>query len=142
MFRNFRQSRCVSQFLTVALLLWSTTADAQSREDLSEPVYRVVNTNSAVATDRALSPARPELDSSLLPPIASPVSTDVAPSLTAKHPALLAALADADLCLGNIQGSIHDYSCRLLRRENVNGKLLKQEHIYAKIRNRRVEGAS
>lgn len=140
MFRNVRQTRCIGQFLTITLLLWSTTSDAQNREDLSEPVYRVVNTNSAVVTDRAPSPTRPELDSSLLPPIASPVPKDLAPGyLAAKHPALLAALKDANLCLGNIQGNIRDYSCLLIRRENVNGKLLKPEYIYTKIRNRQVD---
>ena len=124
----------------MALLLWSTTSDAQNREDLSEPVYRVVNTNSAVVTDRAPSPTRPELDSNLLPPIASPVPNGRTPdSLAAKHPALLAALKDANVCLGNIQGNIRDYSCLLIRRENVNGKLLKPEYIYTKIRNRQVD---
>jgi hypothetical protein len=140
MFRNVRKTRCIGQLLTVALLLWSSTAGAEDREDLNEPVYRVGNTNSAVATERAPLPTRPELDSSLLPPIASPVSTDAAPGLTVKHPALLAALKDASICLDNIQGSIQDYSCLLLRRENVNGKLLKPEYIYTKVRNRRLDG--
>lgn len=141
MIRNARQTRWIGQFMTAALLLWSTTADAQNREDLSEPVYRVVNTNSAVVTDRAPSPTRPELDSSLLPPVTAPVLADP-PSLAAKHPALLAALKDANLCLSNIQGNIRDYSCLLLRRENVNGKLLKPEYIITKIRNRQVEAGN
>ncbi len=139
MFGNLRLTRCSRHLPAIAFLLCSLTVEAEDREDLTEPVYRVVNTNSKAAADRAPAPARPELDSTVLPPLTSAPTPDIPPHLAAKHPALLAALKDANVCLGNIESNIRDYSCLLIRRENVKGKLLKPEYIYTKVRQQQVD---
>lgn len=126
--------RIASPFLTATILCATTMSYAQQREDLKEPVYRVVNTNSTAA-DRPLTAIRPQIDRDL-PGQVQPVAVH---DHLNKHPAMLAALEDANACLANIQTNVKDYSCVLVRRENVNGKLLPPEWIQAKIRQRQVQ---
>ena len=124
-----------SSLMLAGLLGAATLLPAQEREDLTEPIYRVVNTNSQTAR----ASVRPELDRSVLPnrqssdPPAIPVANP-----NQKHPALLTALSDAHACLSNIQSNIKGYECILRRREKVCGELLPIEYIRAKIRQKQV----
>ena len=131
-------------FVSLVSLSLATASQAQQREDLKEPVYRVVNTNSGIS-DRPSPAVRPKLDTSVLPDSetiderAVEGAAAVPAHFVNKHPALLSALQDAHVCLDHIQANVKDYSCLLLRRENVNGKLLAPEYIQAKIRQRQVK---
>jgi Protein of unknown function (DUF1571) len=50
-----------------------------------------------------------------------------------------AALQDAEQMLLHIQQTVRDYTCILIKRENVRGTILATEYIQTKVRNRRVE---
>jgi len=53
------------------------------------------------------------------------------------HP-LDPAIKVARECLVNIQANVKDYTCTLVKRERINGKLGDYEYMYTKIRNQRV----
>ena len=54
------------------------------------------------------------------------------------HP-LDPAIAVARQCLVNIQDNVKDYTCTLVKRERIDGKLGNYEYMFTKIRNQRVE---
>jgi len=89
--------------------------EPQSRDQLKEPVFRV----SKAASGDAAGAARAEKD--------------------AAHP-LDAALDIAHNGLHHIQGDIADYSCTFVKRERIKNKLGDYEYMFAKVRNRRMEG--
>ena len=55
-----------------------------------------------------------------------------------QHP-LDPALVVAKNCLANIQANVTDYTCTLVKRERINGKLGDYEYMFTKIRNQRVQ---
>lgn len=141
LFSDFK--RLTSSLIVAGMLTLVATLPAQERESLSEPVFRVVNTNSQTVSDSV----RPELDRTLftktagLPAAAQPVAVTQPPALPqipGKHPALLAAVNDANACLDHIQKNVKGYECILRRREKVKGVVLPVEFIRAKIRQQQV----
>lgn len=58
---------------------------------------------------------------------------------TDEHP-LDPALARARDALERIRSEVNDYTCTLVKRERINGNLGDYEYMFAKIRNRKVEG--
>lgn len=71
----------------------------------------------------------------------APVNTPAGarPAEAAGH-ALDPALEIAENGLKHIQKDIVDYTCTMVKRERIAGKLLDEEYIYAKIRNRKLDG--
>jgi hypothetical protein len=89
----------------------------QSREQLTEPVYRV--------SKARLEPA--------------PATKAGIPTIEAKpdgHP-LDPAIQMAKEGLKNIQANVQDYSCTIVKQERIDGELLPPEYMYAEIRNHR-----
>lgn len=118
-------------------LCWLTSLSAQQREALSQPVYRVGNTTSAVSAERTS--IRPQLDGQLQPATVADAVLPANANPLNKHPDLLRALGDAGDCLANLQNNVEDYKCVLIRREQVKGKLLPPEYIQLKVRQRKTE---
>ena len=81
----------------------------QPRQGLKEPVYRVSKANNNTAAPKP-----------------------------AEHP-LDPAIRFAQNGLDHIQKDVKDYTCTLVKRERINGKLLEHEYIYAKVRQEKVE---
>ena len=65
------------------------------------------------------------------------VAKTPAPTAANAHP-LDPAIKVARQCLVNIQANVKDYTCTLVKRERINGKLGDYEYMYTKIRNQRV----
>ena len=59
------------------------------------------------------------------------------PGAEERHP-LLPIIQQAEVAYRDVQQNVRDYSCIMVRRERVNGRLGNHEFIYAKVRNRRV----
>lgn len=59
------------------------------------------------------------------------------PGAAGEHP-LLPLVQQAEIAYRDLRRNIRDYSCIMVRRERVGGRLGKHEFIYAKVRNRRV----
>lgn len=130
-------TRLASSLIVAGVFSTAVTLSAQEREDLKEPVYRVVNTNSQAANVGGS--IRPELDRTVLTKQQTKAPAPVAAANpNEKHPALLSALDDAYACLDNIQKNIKGYECVLRRREKVRGELLPIEYIRAKVRQQQV----
>ncbi|MEO2023322.1 MAG: DUF1571 domain-containing protein [Pirellulaceae bacterium] len=111
------QSTCLRKLIVsvtgIALLCLTSVSDGQDRngqlpQRLREPVFRVAKTPAPTA-DRAAN----------------------------AHP-LDPAIKVARQCLVNIQANVKDYTCTLVKRERINGKLGDYEYMYTKIRNQRV----
>ena len=111
------QSTCLRTLIVsvagIALLCLTSVSDGQDRNSqvpqrLREPVFRVAKTP-APAADRAVN----------------------------AHP-LDPAIKVARDCLANIQANVNDYTCTLVKRERINGKLGDYEYMYTKIRNQRM----
>lgn len=160
------QNRCLFLSLTfvcMGSLLGLAEADepAVEREKLKEPVYRVTDaggkeralpepipaseitaalpntTTSNVITDPglALSTSQPTTATNV-----APVNQDGAPRQGhVVHPKLLAAVMDARQMLNHIQRTVRDYECLLVRREKVNGRIIKPEYIKTRIRHRQLD---
>jgi hypothetical protein len=78
--------------------------------------------------------AEPQRDrANLSEPVLRVASKTPAP----KHP-LDPALELARTGLKRIQGTVDDYSCTLVKREQIDGKLLDYEYMFVKVRNRKV----
>ena len=69
--------------------------------------------------------------------LSEPVLRVASKTPTPKHP-LDPALDLARDGLHNIQTSVNDYTCTLVKRERVDGKLLDYEYMFVKVRNRKV----
>jgi hypothetical protein len=89
----------------------------QSREVLTEPVYRVskAKLEPAPATKAGIASLEPKPNGHPLDP----------------------AIQMARDGLKSIQANVQDYSCTIVKQERINGELLPQEYMYAEIRNRR-----
>jgi hypothetical protein len=92
-------------------LAWAGGDELRDREELREPVYRV---SKIVPQDRPVEPAQPD------------------------HP-LDPAIEIARHVLTNIRTNIQDYTCRLIKRENVDGELKEYEYMFCKVRSEQVE---
>ena len=90
--------------------LGATADEVRSRQQYHEPVYRVANTASENPSTKA----------------------------DQQHP-LDPALAIARNALVNIQRSVVDYECILVKRERIGEDLMDYEYMQAKIRNRKVK---
>ena len=94
---------------------------APSRKNLKEPIYRVTRASKTGDTAQVrTAPAPPT----------KPVDS---------HP-LDPALEMAANALAKIDSSIRDYTCTIVKQERVNGVVLEPEYMFAKIRNRQMEG--
>ncbi len=112
--------RKLVQHLAIALVVVAPTglASAQevaSREGLSEPVYRV-----------------PKHD-----PHVKPVQGIAEPDnqQAGEHP-LMPAIRMAKKGLAEIDAKYHDYSCTLVKRENIDGELQDYEYMFVKVRHK------
>lgn len=119
--------RSVFPGLLSILVVWPTMTlvsqgaeSPPSRRNLREPVYRVANRASLPEKQRATVPPR----------------RNQAPD---RHP-LDPALDMARQALERIDRGIRDYTCEMVKQEQVNGTVLEPEKMFIKIRNRRVEG--
>jgi len=107
----------------VGILLWGVPGLADeptTREDLKEPVYRVTKATPSGVQDVpvAQAPGQGERD--------------------AAHP-LDSALEVAYTGLNHIRANVRDYTCTLVKREQIGGELLDHEYIFTKIRHPQVE---
>ena len=68
-----------------------------------------------------------------------PTPDPPAPRVEDEHP-LRPVLRTAIDCYSHIRNNVDDYTCIMVRRERINGRLGPHEFIYAKVRHRRVEG--
>jgi len=59
------------------------------------------------------------------------------PGAQGRHP-LVPIIQQAEVAYRDVQRNVRDYSCIMVRRERVDGRLGNHEFIYAKVRNRRV----
>ena len=66
-------------------------------------------------------------------PAVAAAAGDAAAATTGEHP-LLPALAMAKAGLAGIEASIKDYSCTMVKRERVNGKLGDVQYVFVKVR--------
>lgn len=95
------------------------------------------------APEPATSPAPPSQETKVA--LASPHHSQASPSpsgIAASQDPLATmemALRDAEQMLQHIQQDVRDYTCILIKRENVRGTVLPTEFIKTKVRNRRIE---
>ncbi len=92
------------------------------RQQLKQPLYRVAEqpAQPPIVAANTL-PARPKGD---VPPAAQP-----------QHP-LEPAIQMAQAAMVNIRNNIQDYSCRMIKRERISGKLADQQFMYLKVRHK------
>ncbi len=69
----------------------------------------------------------------------TPTSTAASPVPVGPAAIMEVALRDAENMLNHIQQNVRDYTCVLIKRENVNGTVLPTEYILTKVRNRQVK---
>jgi hypothetical protein len=86
----------------------------------------------AIAQEVASGPQEPGLRPAGDMPIGNAGATD-AQAASGSHP-LDPALALAQRGLANLQANIRDYSCTVVKRERIDGKLNEHEYMFAKIR--------
>ncbi|MCA9266647.1 MAG: DUF1571 domain-containing protein [Planctomycetales bacterium] len=141
----------------------------RQREDLKEPLYRVASPEAAelaapaesnpvqqatveAPADVSESPSRerPKIDPTLRTANASSAATTAGIPSTAlaatdsqpktiKDPQLMLALADAEKSLHQINQEIKDYTCLMIKREQVEGKIIGPDFIQTKVRHAVVE---
>jgi Protein of unknown function (DUF1571) len=97
--------------VTGASYLTATACASEDANGLREPIHRVAKANN--------------------PPVAATIGA-------AKHP-LDPALEIAGAALQNIQQNVIDYTCRIVKQEQIRGQLQPQEFMDAKIRNRKMQ---
>jgi hypothetical protein len=108
--------------LLASVMAWAFAPSAveavtpQPADRFHEPVFRVAN-NQPVAAD----------------PVAG--TRSAAATTPAVHP-LIPVLEYAKAGLSEIDRSIHDYSCTLVKRERIDGKLGEHEYMFVKVRHR------
>lgn len=95
-------------------IMFSSVHAQQTRDQLHEPVFRISRTAKNVTTARDAAPG-------------------VKDTANRAHP-LDEALDMARASLEHIERDIQDYSCTLVKRERVNGKLLDHEFMTCKVR--------
>ncbi len=118
-FLGFGLALGCSAFATTTMLAQAPINGGRpGREELPRPVYRVAQQPAALVANNTNNPA-PQ------PAAAQPQQ--------AQHP-LVPALQMAYSSLQNIQANIKDYSCTMVKRERIAGKLNEQEFMYLKIR--------
>src|SRR4051812_38925529 len=94
-------------------------ASGRGRDQLNEPVYRV-------AAQQPGEPAAKVAANTGGPAAGAAPAVD-------QHP-LIPALRMAKDSLAHIQADIRDYSCTMMKRERVNGKLNEAEFMFLKVR--------
>ena len=94
------------------LLVFAARAEEPVAAKLSEPVFRVSKSDPAVRPAQALAEGRPS-----------------------EHP-LMPAIRLAKAGLAKIDKDVKDYSCTLVKRESVDGKLGEEQYIFCKIRHK------
>jgi len=70
--------------------------------------------------------------------LSEPVLRVASKAPTPKHP-LDPALDLARSGLHNIRTTVHDYTCTLVKRERIDGKLMDYEYMFVKVRNRKIQ---
>lgn len=119
-------------------------APRAGREQLTQPVYRVAQQpagQQSAAPQQQLAPQQPAApqqqpaivaNNAALPGKGDVITPDgVSPA--AGHP-LEPALQMAYAAMNNIRNNIKDYSCTMVKRERINGKLNEQEFMFLKVR--------
>jgi hypothetical protein len=94
----------------------------QSREGLTEPLYRI--------SKARLEPKTPDKPAD---------KVELRAAVQGEHP-LDPAIVFAKDCLQRIHAGVHDYSCTIVKQERIDDELYPQEYMYAEIRNRKLEG--
>lgn len=112
------------------------------RGSLVEPVYRPTTDAPAdAAADPA--PAEVKAENGTKVALATPshaATADLASEVAkerAPREVMQEAITDAQSMLTHIQATVKDYTCVLIKRENVRGTVVPTEFIYTKVRNRR-----
>jgi hypothetical protein len=103
----------------------------RDRQQLTQPVYRVAQQPGQPA-------AQPQQQQpAIVANNTIPAPTDVNPQQGAptQHP-LEPAIQMARAALVNISSNVQDYSCTLIKRERIGGKLADQEFMYLKVRHK------
>lgn len=117
-----------------AVLACATCSTVRSQQT-TEPVYRVAN--EAAASPVAPAPAAAPTASPAAPVAAMPVAAATSFDLTQKpgeHPLAPTVRVLTDV-LANIDQNVRDYTCTLVKQEDLNGALGEQQHIMMKVRN-------
>jgi len=90
------------------------------RQQLTRPVYRVADQTAQPA--RVANNTLPQTDVGV-PPVVQPQQHPLEPAVQMAESAMI-----------NIRNNIRDYSCTLVKRERINGKLADREYMYLKVR--------
>jgi hypothetical protein len=99
------------------------------RQQLTQPVYRVAQQPSQNGQPGQNGQQPAIVANNTIPP-----ANDVGgPQAPAQHP-LEPAIQMAKSAMSNIRGNVKDYSCTLIKRERISGKLADQEFMYLKVR--------
>ncbi len=126
--RVYRTGGLTLALLAVLGVTYAARAQAPASRNggFSEPVYRV-NRGQPPAARVAPQPATGAA-------AAQPI-VNQQPAPAQEHP-LMPALRIATEALAHIDRDIQDYTCTLVKQENINGKLMPREHMFAKIRHK------
>ncbi len=111
------------------------------RQRLREPVYRVAETTSPASPAPAAAQPPASLPAASQPVAAQPVAAQpqarlVIPEAAPNEHPLVPVLKVAYDGLRRIDESIHDYTCTMVKRERIDGKLGEYQYIHAKIRHK------
>ena len=110
-----------------------------NRDGLKEPVYRVAKHPDPAKLEEPDSIAKSAVTRPTSVPARSVQLANPKSAKRAPHP-LDEALEIARASLKHIDSSVKDYTCTLVKRERINGKLLQHEFMACKIRQERPDG--
>jgi hypothetical protein len=91
------------------------------RQQLTQPVYRVAD--QTAQPDRVANNTLPQQNDVVAPQVGQPQQHPLEPAVQMAKSAMV-----------NISNNIQDYSCTLVKRERINGKLADTEYMFLKVR--------